>query len=104
MDGIPAFSSKTKSLKPLEYHNLCLSPVVRVRTENILLHMLMPDDLGHEAQKKYFDFAVEYELKDMFENGVDGVKVKIFSTSMDTPGRADLLGMEACNSYTPCCV
>ena len=36
--------------------------------------------------------------------GVSGVKVKIFATSMDTPGRADLLGMQACNSYTACCV
>jgi len=24
--------------------------------------------------------------------GVDGVKVKIFSTSMDTPGRSELMG------------
>lgn len=36
--------------------------------------------------------------------GIDGVKMKVFSTSMDTPGRADLLGMQACQAYTPCCV
>ena len=36
--------------------------------------------------------------------GVDGVKVKIFATSMDTPGRAELLGMQACQSYNACCV
>lgn len=40
----------------------------------------------------------------MMYTGVSGVKVKIFATSMDTPGRADLLGMQACNSYTACCV
>ena len=28
----------------------------------------------------------------------------MFGTSLDTPGRADLLGMQNCSSYTPCCV
>ena len=91
-------------MKPLDWVNLSLSPVVRVRTENILLHMLIPDGMAHDQQKKYFDFAVNYELRDMFHNGIDGVKIKVFSTSLDTPGRADLLGMESCSSYTPCCV
>ena len=36
--------------------------------------------------------------------GIDGLKIKVYGTSMDTPGRADLLGMQACTSYTPCCV
>ena len=102
MDGIPAFSCKTKSLKPLDYVNLSLPPAERTRTENMLLHMLIPDGMHHREQKKYFDFAVDYELQDMFDNGVDGVKIKVFAMSMDTPGRAELLGMEACNSYTPC--
>ena len=36
--------------------------------------------------------------------GIDGIKVKVFGTSMDTPGRADLLGMQGCKGYTHCCV
>lgn len=39
-----------------------------------------------------------------FRSGIDGVKIKIFSTSMDAPGRAELLGMSGHSSYTACCV
>ena len=104
IDGIPAFSCKTKSLKPFDFSNLSLSPVLRSLSQNMLLMMLMPDELDHNAQKKYFDFAADFELNELFEQGVEGVKVKIFATSLDTPGRADLLGMESCSSYTGCCV
>ena len=103
MDGIPAFSSKTKSLKPLDLSCLSLAPALRQLAKYILLMALFPDDL-HEGQKKYFDFFAEYELNDMFHHGIHGVKIKIFATSMDTPGRAELLGMESCASYTSCCV
>ncbi len=34
--------------------------------------------------------------------GIDGVKVKIFTTSMDTKGREELLGMQSCQSYQGC--
>ena len=63
--------------------------------------MLVPDTLK-DGQKKYFDFAAKYELNDLYHNGLDGVKVKVFSSSMDTPGRAELLGMQACQAYQGC--
>ena len=104
MDGIPAFSfAKNLSLKPLEFVNLSLPPAVRNKIDYILLLMLVPDTLK-DGQKKYFDFAAKYELNDLYHNGCDGVKVKVFSSSMDTPGRAELLGMQACQSYQGCCV
>ena len=34
--------------------------------------------------------------------GIDGIKIKIFSTSMDTKGREELLGMQSCQSYQGC--
>lgn len=34
--------------------------------------------------------------------GVKGVKVKVFSTSMDTKGREELLAMQTCQSYQGC--
>jgi len=40
----------------------------------------------------------------LFHVGIDGVKVKVFASSMDTPGRAELLGMKACQAYQSCCV
>ena len=104
MDGIPAFSfAKNLSLKPLEFINLSLPPALRNKIDNILLLMLVPDTLK-AGQKKYFDFAAKYELNDLFINGVEGVKVKIFSSSMDTPGRAELLNMQAVQAYQSCCV
>ena len=93
MDGIPAFSfAKEVSLKPLDFKNLSLPPVQREKIDYILLMMLVPDTLKGRALKKYFDFAAKFELNDLFHNGIDGIKVKVFSTSMDTPGRAELLG------------
>jgi len=93
MDGIPAFSfAKDVSLKPLELKNLSLPPAQREKIDYILLLMLVPNTLKGRALKKYFDFAAKFELNDLFYNGIDGIKVKVFSTSMDTPGRAELLG------------
>lgn len=93
MDGIPAFSfAKEVSLKPLDFKNLSLPPAQREKIDYILLMMLVPDTLKGRALKKYFDFAAKFELNDLFHNGIDGIKVKVFSTSMDTPGRAELLG------------
>ena len=43
-------------------------------------------------QKKYYDFMANFELSNLFSKGVEGVRVKVFSTSMDTPGRAELMG------------
>ena len=41
-----------------------MSPI----TKGIML-MLIPDDIDHEGQRKYFDFAASYELEDLFTNG-----------------------------------
>jgi len=93
VDAIPAFAAGTLSLKPAEFINLSLPPSERCKSENILLLMLMPANLPKgKAQKKYYDFASKYELTDLAREGVDGVKVKVFSTSMDTKGREELLG------------
>ena len=102
-DGIPAFTARTKSVKPVEVTNLSLPPTQRTRIDNILLLALVPEDL-HKGQKKFFDFFATHEMNDLFHNGIDGVKVKLFATSLDTPGRAEMLGMEACQSYNACCV
>lgn len=54
--------------------------------------MLLPQDIKSHSQKKYFNFMAKYDLEKLWDQGVSGVKVKVFGTSMDTPGRADLLG------------
>ena len=104
MDGIPAFSANTLSLKPAEFVVLSLPPALRTKVDNILLLMLLPSSMKADQSKKYYDFASRYELKHLSTHGVAGVKVKVFGTTLDTPGRAELLGMESSQSFTGCCV
>ena len=70
MDGIPAFSANTKSLKLVDLKNFALPPAVRDRVQHMLLMALMPASLK-EGMKKYFDFFAEYELNDLFYHGGD---------------------------------
>ena len=117
VDGIPAFAAGTLSLKPMEFINLSLPPGVWSKSENIMLLMLLPSSLPKgKGQKKYYDWAAAFELKELattgynvrcvllayllfilihlcaIRAGIDGVKIKILTTSMDTKGREELLG------------
>jgi len=70
VDAIPAFAAGTLSLKPMEFINLSLPPGVRSRAENIMLLMLLPSTLAKgRAQKKYYDFAADFELTDLATKG-----------------------------------
>lgn len=103
VDGIPAFAANTFSLKPFAWMNLSLSPAIRGKVKFMLLMMLLPATLK-EGQKKYYDFAADYELNRLNSEGIGGVKIKVFGTSMDTKGREELLGMQACQAYQSCWV
>ena len=71
VDAIPAFAAGTLSLKPMEFINLSLPPGVRTKAENIMLLMLIPSSLDKGlAQKKYYDFAAEFELNDLATKGL----------------------------------
>ena len=70
VDAIPAFAAGTLSLKPMEFINLSLPPGIRSKAENIMLLMLLPASLGKgRAQKKYYDFAAEFELIELATTG-----------------------------------
>lgn len=93
-DGIPAFTAKfTLSLKPWFFMNLSLAPGSRTKPKYMLLFMLLQQSIKQEQQRKYFDFAAKFELNEMFTTGIDGIKIKVFSTSMDTKGREELSGI-----------
>ena len=102
VDGIPAFKPGGLSLKPSEFMILNLSPWERCKPENMILHMLFPAKLKGFALKKYYDWAAAFELNDLAVNGIDGVKIKHFGTSLDTPGRSEILNMEASQAYQGC--
>lgn len=70
VDAIPAFAAGTLSLKPMEFINLSLPPGIRSKAENIMLLMLLPAILAKgQAQKKYYDFAAEFELIELATTG-----------------------------------
>lgn len=114
MDAIPAFQCGSLSLKPVMCSNFSVAPQFRMKAEFMFLYMLIPTSIKGFAQKKFFDYVAKRELNDLYEtgagsyhlsclyfiihfpvycnSGISGVKVKVFGMSMDTPGRAELLG------------
>ena len=92
IDAFPVNSEGSKSMKPGGYMNASLPPTERGKAQNMLLQIVIPTGLKEDQQKKYYDFMAKFELNELFHRGVSGVRVKIFCTSMDTPGRAELMG------------
>ena len=46
-----------------------------------MLLMLLPSSLQKgKTQKKYYDFVAKYELNELATKGVDGIKIKVFTT------------------------
>lgn len=92
IDAFPVNAEGSKSMKPGGYMNASLPPTERGKAQNMLLQIVIPTELKEDQQKKYYDFMAQFELNELFHRGVSGVRVKIFCTSMDTPGRAELMG------------
>ena len=55
-----------------------------------------------QALKKYFDFAASYEMNNLHRHGVDGVRVILYGTTLDSPGRRELLNMQSVAAFYPC--
>ena len=105
VDGIPAFSvSNGVSVKPWGYMILSLAPHLRVRAGNFLLQCLIPSRLKGQAAKKYYDFAAYYEMNRLHDEGIDGVRVVVYGTTLDTPARAELLQLQVCVSVSNMCL
>lgn len=105
-DGIPAFGKHKESisLKPIQLMNVSLPPAIRCLVNYILLIGLLPDKLKATQQRKYYDFFARHELDDIFNNGINGIKIQLFSLSMDTKGREEILGMQTSQAYQSCSV
>lgn len=102
VDSFTAFAYGGMSVKPLEFILLNLPPNLRMRVQNMLLCMLIPAELkGHQA-RKYYDWAADFEIKNLHFRGVDGVRVVVYATSLDAPGRAELLGMQSHGAMFGC--
>jgi hypothetical protein len=91
-DGIPAFDNGQHSLKPWMFKNFSLPPGVRSQLKYYLLWMLLDACIKPKGQRKYFEWSTKYELDELHHKGIDGVKVKIFTITMDTKGREEVSG------------
>ena len=103
VDGVPWSSRKHGgSVKPAQMCILSFAPWLRYSAENMLTQMLVPDKLKGKAAKKYYDFAAHYEMNRLHDVGVDGVRLLMLGTTLDTPGRRELLNMQSVQAFWPC--
>ena len=63
---------------------------------------VIPNGLKLKAAKKYYDWAAKYEMNSLHVTGVYGVRLIMYGTSLDSPGRRELLAMQSVQSYYPC--
>ena len=90
------------SVKPWQLCFHSLPPWLRYKPEFIVCLAVIPNHLKLQAAKKYYDFAAEHEMNALQLYGVRGVRVLMYGTSLDTPGRRELLSMQSASSYNPC--
>ena len=68
----------------------------------MLVQMLIPAHLKSSAARKYYNFAALYEMNSLATTGVSGVRVLMYGTTLDTPGRRELLNMQSVSAFFPC--
>jgi len=68
----------------------------------MLVHALIPAHLKGRAAKKYYDWLGTNEITPLYRNGVDGIRVILYDNTNDSPGRRELLAMQAITAFYPC--
>ena len=103
VDGVPWSSRKHGgSVKPAQMCILSFAPWLRYIAENMFTHMLVPDKLKGQAAKKYYDFAARFEMNQLHDVGVNGVRLLMLGTTLDSPGRREMLNMQSVTAFYPC--
>ena len=103
VDGATAHNRKQSlSVKAWQFKILNLPPWLRGQSNYMMIQMLIVASLKGSAAKKYYDWAARYEMNDLFHNGVDGVRFLIYGDTLDSPGRRELLNMQAVTAFYPC--
>ena len=102
-DGVPAHNYKgCESVKPIQSSILSLPPWIRYQVKHMLVHMVMPAKLKDQQARKYYDWSARYEMNDLHRRGVRGVRVLLYGTTLDSPGRRELLSMQSYTAFYPC--
>ena len=111
---------------------LSLSPKERFKPSNMILHMIYETGLKPRQLAKYYDFAVQHELRDLYNRGLPGTQIKyvtchththamlflhthpdylqcdrsvfVFGSTMDLKGRMSFMNLKSETSYYGCCV
>ena len=103
VDSCPAHGRKqATSVKPFQYFVCNLPPWLRYQLRFMLVHFLIPPHLKGSKAKKYYDWIGINEVNDLYRNGVEGVRVIVYGDTNDTPGRRELLNMQAISAFYPC--
>ena len=90
------------SVKPWQIVLLSLPPWLRYKPTYMFCFAIIPNAIKMQAAKKYYDFAAQYEMNALHVTGICGVRVVMYGTSLDSPGRRELLAMQSVQSYYPC--
>lgn len=90
------------SVKPWQLMILSLPPWLRYQEKFMLCLGIIPCGLKLTAAKKFYDYAAEFEMNSLHRTGVYGVRVIMYGTSLDSPGRRELLAMQSVQAYYPC--
>lgn len=75
-DGVKAFTNRSKSFTPTEFRILSLPPAERFNPNNMIIHMIHESGLKQLQLAKYYDFAVQHELSDLYKRGLPGTPIK----------------------------
>ena len=106
MDGVNAFAKgrheQTSTVKPIQYFIANLPPWLRYKIRYMLIHALIPAHLKGKTAKKYYDWLGQHEMSPLYRDGVEGVRVIVYGNTLDTPGRRELLNMQAVQAFYPC--
>ena len=92
VDGMPIFNRKELlSAKPVQAFIWNLAPWFRYKDRNMLIIFVFPGNAFKAKQsRKYYDWVAP-EMNDLRRRGVDGIKVRVFGTTLDSPGRREQL-------------
>ena len=103
VDGMPIFNRKeVLSSKPVQSLICNLAPWFRYKARNILILFVFPgNNFKAKQSRKYYDW-VSGEMNALYRRGVDGIKVRLFGTTLDSPGRREQLHMQSTGAFYPC--
>ena len=103
VDGVPPHAyNGCESVKPVQSLILSLPPWLRYQVRHMLVHMIIPSRLKDQQARKYYDWSAEYEMNDLHQRGVRGVRVVLYGTTFDSPGCRELLCMQSYSAFYPC--